>query len=149
MAITPKYVDIATKDLGLQIHNFESDSFYVCLMSTDPTASAVDYTTDFSSFEIANGNGYLTGGVALSSTVLNEGANPYDWLMQAVSGYLQVEWTASGGNIGPFRYVGVYNNTAAGKNAVCYYDLGGDKTITNGDGWVFRFTNGLLKLTHP
>src|SRR5262245_54659300 len=32
--------------------------------------------------------------------------------------------TASGGSVGPFRYVGVYNDTASNDELICWYDYG-------------------------
>lgn len=55
--------------------------------------------------------------------------------------------TASG-SVGPFRYVYIYDDTAANDELVGYYDLGSSVTLTNGTTLTIDFdgTNGVLTL---
>ena len=59
-----------------------------------------------------------------------------------------VTFTASGGSIGPFRYVVLYNDTAASDELIGYYDYGTSLTVTSGNLFVVDFdaTNGVLTL---
>jgi len=56
--------------------------------------------------------------------------------------------TASGGAIGPFRYIVLYNNTAANDELIGYYDYGSSVTINNGETFTVDFdgTNGVVNL---
>lgn len=56
--------------------------------------------------------------------------------------------TASGA-VGPFRYVGVYNDTAATDPLICWYDYGSSISLANGETLTVDFdgTNGVLQIT--
>ena len=55
---------------------------------------------------------------------------------------------ASGGSVGPFRYVVVYNDTAANDELIGFYDIGSEVTLTDGQSFTCDFdgTNGVLQL---
>lgn len=57
--------------------------------------------------------------------------------------------TASGGDIAPFRYVVLYNNTATNKELIGYWDYGSDVIIHVGESIVVDFdnVNGVYQLT--
>jgi hypothetical protein len=57
--------------------------------------------------------------------------------------------SASGGNVGPFRYVVIYNDTATNDELIGWSDYGADVTLVNGgDPFTLNFSeaNGVLQL---
>lgn len=119
-------------------HNLGSDSLVVWLSNTAPSsANAVlaDITqityTNLSSRALTISSSAQTGGTY--KLVLND-----------------LVLTASGGSVGPFRYVGVYNDTALSDDLVGgWYDYGSSITLASGETFTIDFdgTNGFFTAT--
>jgi len=56
--------------------------------------------------------------------------------------------SASGGVVGPFRYVVIYNDTALNNELICWFDYGSEITLADGEDLDIDFdgANGLLQL---
>lgn len=126
-------------DVYRGVHDFSSDSFKVALTDTAPDA-ADEVLTDIT--EVANGNGYTSGGVA--AVVSSEGQ---------VSGTYKVVMTdavvtATGGSVGPFRYAVLYNDTptSPADPLVGWWDRGSSITLADGENVTIDFdaTNGVF-----
>jgi hypothetical protein len=55
--------------------------------------------------------------------------------------------TASGGSIGPFQYVVIYNDTATNDELIGYIDYGAAVTVTDGNTFTIDFTDTNQLLT--
>lgn len=122
-----------------KVHNLGSDTLKVMLSNTAPsTANSVK--TDIT--EISAGNGYTAGGATVTITSSAQTSGTYKLVGSDVT------ITASGGSIGPFRYVVFYNDTAASKNLIGWWDYGSSITLASGDSFTVDFdaTNGILTL---
>jgi hypothetical protein len=56
--------------------------------------------------------------------------------------------TASGGAVAAFRYIVIYNDTAASDQLICWFDYGSALTLADGETLTLDFdgTNGLLQI---
>lgn len=90
--------------------------------SYTPNQDTHDEWADVSANEIANGNGYTTGGYTLLSPVLTEITKGYKFSSANPS------WTATGGNIPAWRYAVMYiSGTVEGMtNPLIGYFIGDD-----------------------
>ncbi len=125
--------------LAEKVHNLGSDTLKVALTNTAPVAT----DTVFANItEIANGNGYTTGGASAAQVSSAQTSGTYKLVLTDVT------WTASGGSIGPFRYAVLYNDTATNNELIGYYDYGTSITITSGNSFTIDFdgTNGVLTI---
>jgi hypothetical protein len=105
--------------------NLASDVLKLMLTNVAPSGSSSQYS-DISGTELAAGNGYTTGGVTVTSpSSTNSGG------VQTVSGTVpSPTWTATG-NMGPFRYVVLYDSTAPGSPLLGYWDYGAAVNLTS------------------
>lgn len=113
------------EQLGLGKHNLNTDQLNVYLTNTAPSAASA-VKADVA--EIATGNGYSADGADTQNTWAETGG------VATLTG-TKVVFTASGGSIGPFRYVGLINVTQTSplKPFVAYFDYGSAITLAAGE----------------
>ena len=109
------------EDRANKVHNLGADTLKFMLTNTVPLATN---TVLANITEISAGNGYTAGGTAVAITSSSQTAGAYSLVPTA-----DVVFTASGGSIGPFRYVVLYNSTAAGGPLISWYDRGSALTL--------------------
>lgn len=124
-------------DVGLKLHELNADTLRVYLTNTLPVVGNTVFGTPA---EIAAGNGYTAGGEDVQNTYSQAGG------VGTLAG-VDVVWTASGGSIGPFRYVVLYNDTAAGNNLIGWWDYGSSITLLTGETFTVDFGASILALT--
>jgi hypothetical protein len=125
--------------LAEKAHNLGSDTPKVALTNSAPTASmaALSEIT-----QVANGNGYTTGGTAATVSSSAQSSGTYKWVLA------DVVFTASTGTIGPFRYAVLHNDTSTTDLLIGYWDYGSSITLQDTETFTVDFdaTNGVLQL---
>lgn len=131
------------KDCAHKVHHLGTDTLKLLLTNTAPVA-ATDVVVG-TLVDITAGFGYSAGGPTLVTSSSGQIGGVYSLVLE------DLVLTASGGDIGPFRYAVIYNSipTSPLKPLICYYDLGASFTIINGAFSTFNFDNvtGVLTLT--
>jgi|SRR5665213_151062 len=126
--------DIANKNC-----NLGSDTLKVMLTNTLPVATNSQYS-DISGTEVANGNGYTTGGVAASITSSMQTSGTYKLVLG------QPVITATGA-VGPFRYAVLYDSTPTTKTLIGWFDYGSSISLANTDTFTIAFDGSAGALT--
>ena len=103
--------------------NLESDTLKIFLTNDTPAVTDVQ-KSDLS--DVANGNGYTTGGATITVSSSTQTAGLYELSIAS-----DITWTASGGTIGPFRYVVQYDDTLAGDPLLGWWDYGSEITLVD------------------
>lgn len=129
-------VDSLVEAIAEKVHNLGSDSLRVALTNSAPSASntvlanitEISYT-NCSSRDLTVSASSQTSGtykLVISDLVL----------------------TASGGNVGPFRYVVIYNDTATNDELIGWLDYGSSITLADGETLTLDFSaaNGILQI---
>lgn len=121
------------EQLGLAVHNLNTATLSVYLSNATPSASLDAVRADLA--EIANGNGYTTGGIDTQNT----------WAEAAGTGTLtgtKAVWTAAGGSMAAFQYVVLFNDTAASDPLIAWWDYGSALTLLVGETFTVKFNSG-------
>lgn len=132
MAVYNKFNDFS-EQLANGVQNFATDVYKIALSNTAPVATNT-ILSDIT--QISAGNGYTSGGSTTTITLAEVTGTT------TVSG-TQVVFTASGGSIGPFRYVVLYNDTTTSpsKPLVAWWDYGSSLTLADGETFTVKFSN--------
>ena len=113
--------------LAEKLHNLGSDQLVVALTNTAPTA-ADDELADISE---ATYTFCSTRNITTSTSAQSSGT--YKLVLT------DLVLTASGGTIGPFRYVVIYNDTSTNDKLIGWYDYGSSITMADGDTFTIDF----------
>lgn len=127
MATYVKY-QVFVENLAEKVHNLGSDTLKIMLTNTAPNVSTHAVRADVT--EISGGNGYTSGGTAVTVTGSSQSAGTYSLTQSA-----DVTFTASGGSIGAFRYAILYNDTptSPADPLIAYWDYGSSITLADGE----------------
>lgn len=118
-------------------HNLATNQLVVALTNSAPTA-ADSVLTDISEITYTN----LSSRNLITSTS-SQTAGVYRLVID------DLVLTSTGGPTGPFQYIVIYNDTAAGDPLIGYYNYGSALTLLDGESLTLDFdgSNGLISLT--
>jgi hypothetical protein len=127
-----------TEHLAEKVHNLDTDLLDIYLSNATPSASLDAVKADLA--EISTGNGY-TGPQDTQNATSRTGGTT------SVTG-VDVTVTASGGTVGPFRYVVLQNNTptSPADPLIGWWDYGSAITLADGEAFVTDFGSSLFTL---
>lgn len=131
-----------TEQLGRGKHDFGSHTLKVALTNSAPSA-ANTVLADIT--QIAATGGYTAGGYTLDGVTWSESAGVAKLVIT------DEVITATGGTVGPFRYIVLYNDstTSPADALIGWYDYGSSISLLDGETLTIDFdaTNGVLTLT--
>lgn len=118
-------------------HNLGADSLKVALTNTAPVEATSAVLADITEVSYTNCSARVP---TISSSAQTSGT--YKLVLA------DLVLTASGGSVGPFRYVVLYNDTATNDELIGYYDYGSAITLADGETLTLDFdgTNGVLTM---
>ncbi|MCI5078742.1 hypothetical protein [Oricola sp.] len=128
------------------VHNLGADTLTVALSNTAPGSESSNPATD--------GNGVLANVTQVAYTYCSARAITISTSAQASGTYkltlADLTLTASGGSVGPFRYIYIYNDTptSPADALIGYYDYGSAITLADGESLTIDFSavNGVLQI---
>jgi hypothetical protein len=132
------------EQLGKGVHQLGTHTLKIAFTNTAPSASTHTVLADIT--QLSTGGGY-TGGAGGGLTLDN-----VTYVESGGTGTLDADnevFTASGGNVGPFRYVVLYNDstTSPADALIGYYDYGSSITVNDGEQFTFTVSTNLLTIT--
>ena len=124
------------EDLAEKKHNLASDTLKVAFSNASnvPSASADVKLADITTIVATN-----LGDVTLTVSSSGQSAGTYKLVVADKT------LTASGA-VPAFRYVIIYNDTAANDELICWYDYGSEVTLASGDTFKLDFGTELFSL---
>ena len=119
------------ENLAEKVFNLGSDTLKLVLTNTAPvnTQSVLDLVTNHP--PPAATNGYTAGGNTITISTSAQASGTYKLVLA------DSVFTASGGNLGPFRYPILYDDTAASDQLIAYWDYGSSITLADGETFTF------------
>lgn len=138
MAAYVKYQNFV-EDLGKGVHQFHAAGHTLRIVLSNTAPNVAIHTVKADVAEIAGGNGYTAGG--------HDTQNDYtETTGTGTCSAVDIVITASGGSIGPFRYVILLNDTPVTPAGplISYWDYGTSITLLTGETFTINFGSNTL-----
>lgn len=122
-----------------QLHDLASDQLVIALTAAANAPVATDTVlTDLTEISYTN-----LSSRNITTTSSSQTSGTYKLVLT------DLVLTASGGSVGPLRYVVIYNGTATNDELVAFYDYGSEITLSDTETLTIDFnpTNGVLQLS--
>lgn len=131
--------DQFVEDAAHKVHDLETDQLVVALTNSAPTVATDATISDISEVSYAN-----CSSRNITTTSSAETSGTYKLTLTDLT------LTASGGTVGPFRYVVIYNDTTSVPTdaLIAYYDYGSSITLADTETLLIDFdaANGFLQI---
>jgi hypothetical protein len=130
--------------LAEKVHNLGSDQLVIALSNTAPGSESTPPTGATANCVLANVTqvSYTNCSTRNISTVSSaQTSGTYKLTLTDLT------LTASGGSVGPFRYVYIYNDTATNDELIGYYDYTSSITLASGESLLINFDDAAGVLT--
>lgn len=133
--------------LAEKVHNLGSDQLVIALSNTAPGSESTPPTGATADCILANVTQIAYTNLSSRNITTSASAQSSGTYKLTLT---DLVLTASGGSVGPFRYVYIYNDTptSPADPLIGYYDYGSSITLANGETLTIDFdgTNGVLTL---
>jgi hypothetical protein len=127
--------------LAEKVHNLGADVLKLMLVNSPAPVATNTVKADLT--EITAGFGYAAGGATVTITSSAQSAGTYSLVGN------DVVITATGGSIGPFRYVVFYNDTPATAPIdplIGWWDYGSSITLLDGETFTIDYGASILTI---
>ena len=134
---TPTFFNSFKEALSEKVHNLGSDQLKIALTNSAPLTSNT-VLTNITEITYTN---LSTRNVTTISSSQTSGTYKLD--------LTDLVLTSTGGSTGPFRYIVLYNDTAASDELIYFLDYGSSITLAAGESITINFDNstGAITLT--
>ena len=132
------------QDVCSGVHQLQTGTSHVLKVALTDTAPTAGNTVLANITQVANGNGYTTGGATVGTITGAQASGT-----MKVTGGTDPVFTATG-SVGPFRYAVLYNDTptSPADPLIGWWDYGSSVTLASGETFTVDIdqTNGLFTL---
>lgn len=134
---TPTFFNSFKEALSEKVHNLGSDQLRIALTNSAPLTS----NTVLANITEITYTNLSTRNVTTISSSQTSGTYKLD--------LTDLVLTSTGGSTGPFRYIVLYNDTAASDELIYFLDYGSSITLAAGESLTINFDNstGAITLT--
>lgn len=129
------------ENLAEKVFNLGSDTLKVALTNTAPVNTQGVFDPGTNHPPPAAANGYTSGGNSVTISSSSQSSGTYKLVLADTT------FTASGGSIGPFRYVILYDETASNDELIGYWDYGSSITLLTSETLTVDFDSSAGVLT--